>query len=95
MTENSKSKSDKFFDDEFNPISCLAVLFYYPALGIAIRLGFAMYGVLFNNLDGFAIILGILVTLIITAIFAFVAIICVYLLMQLGSILWKWLTPKK
>jgi hypothetical protein len=95
MTENSKPKTDKFFDDEFNPLSCLAAFLYYPALGIAIRLGFAMYGYLFDNLKGYAIILGILVTLVITAIFAIISIMLVYLFIRLGEIIWKWVTPQK
>lgn len=94
MAETSKTDSDKYFDDDFNPLSCLAVLLYYPALGFAIRLGFAMYGVLFDDLKGYAIIFGIIITLIITVIFAFIAVMLVYLLMSLGKLIWKWLTPK-
>ncbi len=91
MTETDQSTEKESSDDKFNPLSCMAVLLYYPALGFAIRLGFSMYGYLFDHLKGFAIIIGILITIIITIIYAFIAVFIVYLLIRLGEIVWGWI----
>ena len=91
MTETDKSTEKKSSEDKLNPLSLLAVLLYYPAMGFAIRLGFSMYGYLFNHLKGFAIIIGILITIIITIIYAFMAVFIVYLMIRLGEIVWGWI----
>jgi len=90
-TEEQKTKSE----DNLNPLSFMAVLLYYPALGFAIRLGFSMYGYFFDNLKGVEMIFGIIVTLIITLIFAIVALSIISLLLSIGDKTWTYISKKE
>lgn len=95
MTDTENSEEKKSDSDKFNPLSFLAVLLYYPALGFALRLGISMYGYLFKDLTGFEIIIGIVITIIITIIYILIALSFVYLLIRLGEIVWGWIMRKK
>jgi hypothetical protein len=95
MTETDKSAEKKSSDDKFNPFTCLGGLLYYPALGIAIRLGIGMYGVLFSHLQGFSIVLGVLITILITIIFVLIAVFIIHLIFRFGEFVWERLFRKK
>ena len=95
MIENPEKKETEPDKDKFNPFSFLAILLYYPALGLAIRLGFSAYFYLFDDLKGLNIIWGIIVALIITIIFTIIAVFFINLLMKLGNKIWKYIVKKK
>ncbi len=85
------SESDK---DKLNPLTSLAVLLFTPAILIAIRLGISMYGYLFNNPKGIKMILGIIVTLLITLIFVIIALSIIAFLISIGDKTWAFIIKK-
>lgn len=95
MTDTENSTEKKSSDDKFNPFTCLGGLLYYPVLGIALRLGIGMYGVLFSHLKGFSIILSVFVTILITLIFVLIAVFILHILFRFGDFVWERLFRKK
>ncbi len=85
------SESDK---DKINPLTFLAVLLYSPAILFAVRLGISMYGYLFNNPKGIKMILGIVVTLVITLIFLIIALSFIAFLISIGDKTWAFIIKK-
>jgi hypothetical protein len=85
------SESDK---DKFNPFSFVAILLYYPALGFAIRMGFSMYYILFENVKGFNIVLALIVTLIITIVFIIIALSFINLLLYFSDKIFLFINKK-
>jgi hypothetical protein len=76
-------------EEKFNPIGCIPVLLYYPALGFAIRAGFSMYYYLFDDLIGFSILFGVIATLLITVVFLIIVLFILNGLIQLSDKIFK------
>lgn len=96
MSNNNEYASIESSKSELNPFSCLAVLLYMPAMMFSIRLGISTYWYIFAEAKGVNIILGILVTAIITIVYILVLVIgLINLLMYLGDKLWNLITKRK
>jgi hypothetical protein len=95
MIENPEKQKVESVEEKFNPFSVLAFLFYYPALGLAIRMGFYTYFYLFDNLKGIVIIGGIVVTMVITVIYIIIVLFFINFLFKLSDKIWKLIILKK
>ena len=95
MINNSKNQNSESNEEKFNPFSFVAILLYYPAIAMAIRLGVSSYYIFFDDWSGLSNIFGIIVSIIITIIFLIIALGFVYLMIQLGEIIFKLITNRK
>ena len=87
--------NDNSKEEKFNPFDLITGLLYYPSMGIGIRLGLAMYGVLFSKLTGFAVVFGVLGTIVIAIIFGMLAVLPAYFLQMILEYIWNWFKKRK
>jgi len=95
MIENFQKNEAESIEVKTNPFSFLAILLFYPALGLAIRMGFLTYYYLFNDFKGLKIILGIIITLIITIIYIIIVVFLMNFLIELGNKIWRFIITWK
>lgn len=75
---------------EFEFLSIITGILYYPAMGLGIKLGLSMYPILFSKLKGFAIVFGVICTILIAIIFGMLGAMSLYILQTAIENFWRW-----